>query len=90
MSGIEERIAAVMDDHRYVCHDRCSCGAAVYFKHGPGWERAPSHNMHVASVLMAELGLTEEEGADFTFGGQAADFTFGGQTRYITPWVDDA
>lgn len=32
---------------------------------------------HIAEVLVAELGLTEEEGADFTGGGL---------WRYVTAW----
>jgi hypothetical protein len=92
--SIEERIAAVIEKHagvwdRITQRDLCTCDGwnENDFDDAFGYQ---THASHVAAMIVAELGLTEEEGADFTIGGQAADFTFGGQTRYVTPRVDDA
>jgi len=48
--GIQERIAEILADHEPTCGD-CTCG----------WESWDcGHSSHVASVLVAELGLMED------------------------------
>jgi hypothetical protein len=56
MSGIEERIAAVVALHQYAYSSVAWCRCGLNFNNGDEF------NAHVASVLVAKLGLTQEWG----------------------------
>jgi hypothetical protein len=78
-ADLTARVAEVLDKHwlQDYAEDAapgydCSCGE--------DFTRLDDYTGHVAAAVVAELGLTEEEGADFTFGGRS---------RWVTPWVDD-
>src|SRR5260370_39208263 len=89
MSGIEARVAEVLRGHFWWFVGnlgvpgmpdqkgyKCSCG---WETHGDATGPPDSPHGHVAAVLVAELGLREEEGADFTGGGLV---------RYVTEWQE--
>lgn len=72
MTTIEDRIAEILQDHLLIRYDRrawwCACGTDCMETEG-------SHSAHSATVLVAELGLTEE-----------TKFCDTELRRYVTAW----
>lgn len=85
MSGIEERIAEVLQEHEYQqgFATNCSCETeGIWF-----WD---DYRAHVAAVLVAELGLTEEWAAvDFNFAPdiEVIESTRSGNPRLAERWM---
>lgn len=69
--SIEDRITEILIDQWVPSEARYGNDEPVGFDSPRKWAA------HVARVIVTELGITEQEGTDFTFGGQR---------RYVTPW----